>query len=67
LPPSNHATKRTTTATAMFAVPNVRNVCFASPWLRTSHGDSPSFERRIRTIPSAKMNRPKTRLVPRAA
>ena len=67
LPPSDHAMKRTTMATAMFAVPNVRNVCFARPWLRTSHGESPSVERRMRTTPSAKMNRPKTKLMPRAA
>jgi hypothetical protein len=44
MPPSDHAMPSTTTATAMFAVPNVRNVCFASPWFRTSHGERPSFD-----------------------
>jgi hypothetical protein len=43
-PPNDHAMQSTTTATTMFAVPNVRKVCFARPWLRTSHGERPSFD-----------------------
>jgi len=67
VPPSDHAMPSTPTATTMFAAPNESGVCFAMPWFRRSQGESPSFDSRIRTIASAKMKSPKTRLVYRAA
>ena len=66
-PPSDHATRRITIATTTFAIPNESGVCFESPWLSTSHGDRPSFDSRMSTMPSAKRTSPKTRLATRAA
>ena len=45
----------------MGAIPNDSGVCFARPWLRTSHGESPSFDSSSSTIPKAKSARPPTR------
>ncbi|MEN3341304.1 MAG: hypothetical protein V7644_708 [Actinomycetota bacterium] len=61
-PPSDHATSRTTRATATFAIPNERGVCLARPWFRTSHGDRPSLDSSTSTIPIANRKRPSTRL-----
>jgi hypothetical protein len=56
----------TTIATTTLAKPNESGECFAIPWFRTSHGERPSFDSRMRTIASAKRRRPKTRLAARA-
>ena len=50
----------------MFAIPNDSDVCSASPWFRTSHGERPSSDSRIRTIANANTNSPNTRLIERA-
>jgi len=52
---------------ATFAIPNESGECFESPWLSTSHGERPSFDSRMRTIPSAKRKSPMVRLATRAA
>ena len=51
----------------MFAIPNDSGVCSASPWFRTSQGESPSSDSRIRTIANANTSSPNTRLTERAA
>ena len=65
--PSDHASSITATATTMFASPNESGVCLAIPWLSTSHGESPSRDSRMSTIPNANTARPKRRLANRAA
>ena len=57
----------TTRETAMFAIPNDSDVCSAIPWFRTSQGESPSSDSRIRTIANANTSSPNTRLTERAA
>ena len=40
--PSAQARTSTQRAMTMFAVPNDSDVCSETPWLSTSHGESPS-------------------------
>ena len=52
--------RSTTRATTTFAVPNDMSVRSLIPWLRTSHGLSPSPDSSCSTIPSANRKRPAT-------
>ena len=64
--PSAQAIARTTTAITMFAVPNESEVRSLIPWLRTSHGLSPSSDWSWSTMPNAKRKSPTTSESPRS-